>query len=205
MRFGNRELVPLRADISGNLTSHQTRPPFRLHPKRKHAHLVAEREREESKRLGVTVELAAWHTKEGFQMSLPHIYAVLASPSLSPSTIMEIEMPPRQERRESERVPCKGAYPYELMKPADAELSEGHGHSINRSIGGMLLLLPEKVNRRQVFEIQVPSKASKESSTKLVEVCWTRPIPVSARVKMYLAGTRFLFELPAPGQSPQTR
>jgi hypothetical protein len=69
----------------------------------------------------------------------------------------------------------------------------------------MLLLLPEEVKQRQVVEIQVPSEARKEQITKLVEVCWTRPIPVSARVKMYLVGTRFLFELPAPGQSPQTR
>jgi hypothetical protein len=69
----------------------------------------------------------------------------------------------------------------------------------------MLLLLPEKVNKRQVVEIQVPAKAKKKPSIKLVEVCWTRPIPVDAGVKMYLAGTRFLFELPAPGQWPQTR
>ena len=69
----------------------------------------------------------------------------------------------------------------------------------------MLLLLSEEVNQRQVVEIQVPSEARKEHITKLVEVCWTRPIPVGAHVKMYLAGTRFLFELPAPGQSPQTR
>jgi hypothetical protein len=69
----------------------------------------------------------------------------------------------------------------------------------------MLLLLPEEVDQRQVVEIQVPSGARNEQITKLVEVCWTRPIPVTARVKMYLVGTRFLFELPAPGQSPQTR
>jgi hypothetical protein len=62
----------------------------------------------------------------------------------------------------------------------------------------MLLLLPEQVNTRQVVEIQVPSKAKKKQSTKLVEVCWTRSISVSARVMMYLAGTRFLFELPFP-------
>jgi hypothetical protein len=84
------------------------------------------------------------------------------------------------------------------------QLTMGSGHAINRSRRGMLLLLPEKVNKRQVVEIQVPSEARKEQSTKLVEVCWTRPIPVSAHVKMYLVGTRFLFELPAPGQSPQT-
>jgi hypothetical protein len=62
----------------------------------------------------------------------------------------------------------------------------------------MLLLLPKEVNKRQVIEIQLPSKAKKKQSTKLLEVCWTRPIALSARVKMYLAGTRFLFELPAP-------
>ena len=61
----------------------------------------------------------------------------------------------------------------------------------------MLILLPEPVNKRQVVEIQVPSTTKKQLGTKLVEVSWIRPIPVSARVKMYLAGTRVLFELPA--------
>jgi PilZ domain-containing protein len=114
----------------------------------------------------------------------------------------------RQERRDSERVPCKLVVPFEMTKPVDpstVKFSDGHGHAINRSVGGMLLLLPEKVSKRQVVEIQVPSKAKKKHSVKLMEVCWTRSIPVSARVKMYLAGTRFLFELPAPSQSPQTR
>ena len=117
-------------------------------------------------------------------------------------------MPTRQERRDSERVSCRLVVPFELMKPVDpgtVKFSEGHGHAINRSVGGMLLLLPEKVDQRQVVEIQVPPEARKEQTTKLVEVCWTRAIPVSARVKMYLAGTRFLFEFPVPSQSAQTR
>jgi len=95
-----------------------------------------------------------------------------------------------------------------MTKPVDrstAKFSDGHGHAINRSVGGMLLLLPEKVSKRQVVEIQVPSTVKKKQSVKLVEVCWTRSIPVSGRIKMYLAGTRFLFELPAPRQSPQAR
>ena len=62
----------------------------------------------------------------------------------------------------------------------------------------MLLLLPGQVKKRQVVEIQLPSKTKKKQSTKLMEVCWTRPIPVSARVNMYLVGIRFLFELPVP-------
>lgn len=64
----------------------------------------------------------------------------------------------------------------------------------------MLLLLPEEVGARQVFEIQAPSEAKKEQ-TKLVEVRWTRPVPVDGGVNMYLVGIRFLFDPPAPAQT----
>ncbi len=65
----------------------------------------------------------------------------------------------------------------------------------------MLLLLPRAVGKRQVFEVQVPPEARKERITKLVEVCWTRSITVNSRVNIHLIGTRFLFELPASGES----
>jgi hypothetical protein len=110
--------------------------------------------------------------------------------------------PIHPERRDSERVSCRLACLYELTKLVDnstVKFSEGNGHAINRSVRGMLLLLPENVNKRQVLEIQMPSEERKKQSTTLVEVCWTLAIPVSARVKMYLAGTHFLFELPVPG------
>jgi hypothetical protein len=117
-------------------------------------------------------------------------------------------MPTQQERRESARVPCKLVCPFELTKVMDShtvKLIKGSGHAINRSVKGMLLLIPNPVNKRQVVEIQVPSKVKKKPRTKLVEVRWTRLIPVRARVKMYLVGTRFLFEPPALGHSPQAR
>ena len=120
---------------------------------------------------------------------------------LAPTTILELDMPNQQERRDSERVPCGRTYSYELANFVDSstvEFSEGHGHSINCSGSGMLLLLPEKVNTRQVIEILVPSESRKEQITKLVEVCWTRLIPVSGCVTMYIVGIRFLFELPVP-------
>ena len=126
---------------------------------------------------------------------------------LAPTTVLEIDMPTQQERRDSERVLCMRAYPYELTKPVDSstvKLTEGYGYSINRSVGGMLLLLPEEVDKRRVFEIQVPSEVRKERITKLGQVCWTRSIPVSARLSIYLVGIRFLFELPAPDQLTQT-
>ena len=117
-------------------------------------------------------------------------------------------MATQQERRDSERIPCKLVCSFDLTTPAGADavkLTTGSGHVINRSGRGLLLLLPEKVNKHQVVEIQVPSEVRKEESTQIVEVCWTRPIEVDAQDKMYLAGTRFLFELPHPGQPPQLR
>ena len=98
------------------------------------------------------------------------------------------------------------ACPYELTKSVGADammLTAGHAYSINISVGGMLLLLPETVVKRHVFEVQVPSEARKTRITKLGEVCWTRSISVNARVSMYLVGIRFLFELPGLGLSPQ--
>ena len=106
----------------------------------------------------------------------------------------------RPERRESSRVPSMRACPYELTKLDGSNAvksSQGYGYSINTSPGGMLLLLPQKVGKRQVFEVHLPAAAKKKQRTKLVEVRWTQPIPVSARLNMYLVGTRFLFETPA--------
>jgi hypothetical protein len=113
-----------------------------------------------------------------------------------------------EERRNSKRTPCRFVCPFKLTKFVDkstVKLTKGFGHAINKSVRGMLLLLPVPLYKRQVVEIQVPSEARKTPSTKLVEVCWARPITVSTRVKMYLAGTRFFFELPASRQLPQAR
>jgi len=113
-----------------------------------------------------------------------------------------------EERRNSKRAPCRFVCPFKLTKFVDkstVKLTKGFGHAINKSVRGMLLLLPVPLYKRQVVEIQVPSEARKTPSTKLVEVCWARPIPVSTRVKMYLAGTRLFFELPASRQLPQAR
>ena len=113
-----------------------------------------------------------------------------------------------QERRDSKRAPCRLVCLFKLTKfvnKSTVKQTKGSGHAINKSVRGMLLLLPVPLHRRQVVEIQVPSEARETPSTKLVEVCWARPISVSARVKMYLAGTRFFFVLPAPRQLPQAR
>src|SRR5215831_11618705 len=109
-------------------------------------------------------------------------------------------MPTRQERRESARVPCTLVCPFELSKLAGSSTlkwTAGSVHVINWSVTGMLFLLPGHVHKRQIVEVHLPSTAKTKPSTKLMEVCWIRSISVSARMKMYLAGTRVLFELPA--------
>lgn len=116
-------------------------------------------------------------------------------------------MAPQQERRESERVSRIRPCTYELSKFSGSdtvELSEGHAFTINMSSGGMLLLLSQVVGERQVFEITAPSLADEEHTTKVVEICWTRPLPVSTHITMItmqLAGVRFLFEPPTPIRS----
>ena len=113
-----------------------------------------------------------------------------------------------QERRDSRRASCRRVCLFKLTKfvnKSTVNLTKGSGHAINKSVRGMLLLLPVPLHRRQVVEIQVPSEAREMPGTKLVEVCWARPISVSHRVKMYLAGTRFFFDLPVPRQLPQGR
>lgn len=113
----------------------------------------------------------------------------------------------QQMRRDTERLSCMQVYPYELTRVVDGstvQLREGAGYSINRSIGGMLLLLPEKVDKQQVFEIQEPPEMKREEFSRLGEVRWTRPIPVDSYDNMYLVGIRFLLNLPAPNQLPQS-
>jgi hypothetical protein len=113
----------------------------------------------------------------------------------------------QQMRRDAERRSCIQVYPYELTRVVDGstvQLREGAGYSINRSIGGMLLLLPEKVDKQQVFEIQEPSEMMGEEFSKLGEVRWTRSIPVDSYGNMYLVGIRFLLNLPASNHSPQS-
>ena len=53
------------------------------------------------------------------------------------------------------------------------------------------------VGERQVFEIKVPSLADEMRTTKVVEVRWTRPLPVNVHTTMHLAGVKFLFEPPS--------
>jgi len=110
----------------------------------------------------------------------------------------KMAMPIQQERRDNERVSRIRMHPYALSKLSGSDrvdLSEGRAITLNVSLGGMMLLLPQAVGERDVFEITAPSVADEKPTTKLVEVRWIRPLPVTG-YSLHLVGVRFLFEPP---------
>ena len=85
--------------------------------------------------------------------------------------------------------------PYELSESlGDAAIAihQGEALSVNISRGGMLLLMDQSPPVQQVFEIQVPA-STRGKTARLVEVCWTRQIPIEDLDSRCLVGVKFLF------------
>lgn len=105
-----------------------------------------------------------------------------------------------QERRGTEHVPLIRPCPYELSTfpgGETVELSDGLALSLNISSDGMMLLMSQAPSEGQVFNVQAPSLATPEVRTHVVEVRWTRELPLGVDPGTYLVGVRFLFEVPA--------
>ena len=89
---------------------------------------------------------------------------------------------------------------YELTESHDPNtvlLHQGEAFSVNISTGGMLLLMPHAPHFEQVFEVHAPMPEGKpKKKLTLVEVRWTRQIPVEAGESMSLVGVKFLPRLP---------
>lgn len=62
---------------------------------------------------------------------------------------------------------------------------------MNISAGGMLLFMDQAPPVEQVFLVRVPASKIVKGPT-LVEVCWTRAIPIEDYDKRYLVGVKFL-------------
>jgi hypothetical protein len=91
--------------------------------------------------------------------------------------------------------------PYELSESlGDAAIAihQGEALSVNISRGGMLLLMDQSPPVQRVFELQVPA-STRGTTAGLVEVCWTRQIPIEDLEiedldRRYLVGVKFLFD-----------
>jgi len=109
-------------------------------------------------------------------------------------------MPTQPERRISERVPLVRTCPYELTTirgTESIELSQGQAFSVNVSGEGMLLLMSQAPQKKQMLEVQAPSKTEDKTMLKVGEVRWTSPVQAGDEGTMHLVGVRFIFQAPA--------
>ena len=92
--------------------------------------------------------------------------------------------------------------PYEIIESLGDDaiaIHQGEALSVNISRGGMLLLMDQNPPVQHVFKIQMPA-STKGKSPGLVEVCWTRQIPIEDYDSRYLVGVKFLFDPAAYSQ-----
>ena len=79
------------------------------------------------------------------------------------------------------------------MDKRTVKLIKGFGHAINESVRGMLLLLPVPLHRRQVVEIQVPSKARETPRNPILSPASTaEPHPAKTRTNVPTNSARYL-------------
>lgn len=103
-------------------------------------------------------------------------------------------VPLHQECRRQERVAFMGSCPYEIsdfLGDESIAIHQGEALSMNISAGGMLLFMDQAPRVEQVFLLRVPASKIVKTPT-LVEVCWTRAIPIEDYDKRYLVGVKFL-------------
>lgn len=122
---------------------------------------------------------------------------------MSPPSISPTNEPAPPDRRGSPRVLNIQSCEYELARVADRETIEfcdGKALALNTSPGGLLLLMPQSLEGKQVFEVHTPVQSEDERSVKVVEACWTRELTFGSIGRVYLVGVRSLFE-PCPRKS----
>ncbi len=110
--------------------------------------------------------------------------------------------PVHQDCRRAERAAFMEYCPYEISESLGGDaiaIHQGEALSVNVSKGGMLLLMDQHPPVQQVFEIQLPA-STRGKTPGLVEVCWTRQIPIEDSESRYFVGVKFLFDRDAYSQ-----
>ena len=105
--------------------------------------------------------------------------------------------PRHQECRSQERVAFTGSCRYEISDVLGDEsiaIHQGEALSMNISDGGMMLFMDQAPPVEKVFVLRLPASQLVKAPT-LVEVCWTRAVPIEDYGKRYLVGVKFLSRL----------
>ena len=103
-------------------------------------------------------------------------------------------VPVHRECRSQDRIAFMGSCSYEIsdfLGDESIAIHEGEAVAMNISAGGMLLFMDQAPPVEHVFLLRVPGSNIVKSPT-VVEVCWTRAIPIEDYHKRYLVGVKFL-------------
>lgn len=109
------------------------------------------------------------------------------------SSSVEHSVPPYNRRREA-RVEDRHWYTYEVYEShaAGAEaVVEGKVLSVNRSAHGILLLMSEPPQVRQLVALYNP-QLGWYRSTMVYEICWVRALPIESTATQFLVGCRHI-------------
>jgi hypothetical protein len=97
-----------------------------------------------------------------------------------------------------DRVALLRPIPFETGVSLDQESQElvvgrqGKALSINISSGGMLVVMANPPDVRQVLRIEVPTPVNMAKTPTLAEVRWTRKLPIDSLDGIYFVGLKFV-------------
>ncbi len=98
------------------------------------------------------------------------------------------------DRRREVRVEGSKVCAYSLCESIEGErlmIEQGEVYSLNRSEGGILVLMGSRPGNQQLLELHVP-QARWEYVVNLYEVQWSKILPVESHGNLFLVGCRLL-------------
>ncbi len=110
------------------------------------------------------------------------------------SAVMPATTIPPGRRREA-RMEYRGICSYEVLEAIDEEsvvIEQGEAFPINRSTEGMLLLMGQARQAKQLIEVHT-RRSGWGRTANVFEVRWTRPVQVESLGNLYLVGCRRIF------------
>lgn len=98
------------------------------------------------------------------------------------------------DRRREVRVEGSKVCAYSLCESIEGErlmIEQGEVYRLNRSEGGILVLMGSRPGNQQLLELHVP-QARWEYTVNLYEVQWSKTLPVESHGNLFLVGCRLL-------------
>jgi hypothetical protein len=99
------------------------------------------------------------------------------------------------ERRSEARMDYWQTCSYEMLEAVEEEsvaIRQGEAFSVNRSAEGILLIMGQAPQEKQLIEVQSPHSGWSRN-VSVFETRWVRPVPVEPLGNMYMIGCQRIF------------